>query len=254
MKKSVKLQQITDYLDNRLEIKAFMRDSSNNGLQVEASGVVSKIVCGVDGCRELFIKAAEANADLVIVHHGLSWGGEPRRLTGIDSERFGTLFRKNINLYACHLPLDAHPEIGNNAILCSKLPLKERESFFSYCSYNIGYCGSLEQAVKPESIAEIFNIPDAKLFGAVNSLVKKIAVVSGGAGLEAVAEAAERGCNMLITGEMEHVMYHAAIESNITVLALGHYESETVGVRAITAEVAAKFDLPHEFIYIPTGL
>ena len=249
----VPLKEITAFLDNRLQIDKFPGDHSNNGLQAEASKSVRKIVCGVDACMELFIRAASLGAVLVVVHHVLRWGSEPRRLAGVDGEYFAMLFRKNMSLYACHLPLDAHPEIGNNALLCRKLPLKSRENFFCYDRAEIRFSGEMTTPVASDKMATFFNIPSAKLYGK-QCMVNKVAVVSGGAGRSAIIEAAAKGCQMLITGEMEHVMYHTANEYGVAVLALGHYASETFGVNAVTNEAAEKCGLDFEFIDIPTGL
>ncbi len=253
LNKEIPLNEIVDFLDTKLCVSSFPKDHSNNGLQAEASRTVKKIVCGVDACLELFVRAASLGADLVVVHHGLSWGSEPKRLAGVAGERFSLLFRKNMSLYACHLPLDAHPEIGNNALLCQKLPLKNREGFFWYDGSEIGFCGELQNPADASVIAGAFDIAGSKLYGR-GGIIHKAAVVSGGAGIAALEEAAAKGCQLLVTGEMEHVMYHAAMDYGVTVLALGHYSSETFGVKAVTAETAEKFGLEYEFIDIPTGL
>ncbi len=249
----VDIRTVAEWLDRRLGVGAFPEDVSNNGLQVEACRRVGKIVCGVDASLALFVRAAALGADLVIVHHGLSWGGNPKRLKGWIGERYGILFRRGISLYACHLPLDAHPELGNNAVLCDRLGLSEREPFFEYDGGKIGFTGMLGEAVQPERLAELFGCGGGALFGAIRPS-RRIAVVSGGAGIDALTEAALAGCDLLVTGEMEHVMYHPAHELNIGVLALGHYASETGGVRAAAEAAAEEFGLKWEFIDLPTGL
>ena len=111
------IHEVTAYLDEILNLKAFASDSSNNGLQFEGSREVTKAVFGVDACAGLFMDAADADADFVFVHHGLSWGGSLKRITGVDAERIAMLASNNISLYAAHLPLDANPEFGHNILL-----------------------------------------------------------------------------------------------------------------------------------------
>lgn len=122
----IQLSEITAYLDELLAVDSVPGDVSNNGLQVEAANEVGSAIFGVDACQALFDAAVAQNADFIFVHHGLSWGGEPRRFTGITGTRLGTLFAEGINLYAVHLPLDAHPEIGHNALLADMIGLRRR--------------------------------------------------------------------------------------------------------------------------------
>ena len=113
----MKLNDLTAFLDRELDLEGFSRDHSNNGLQIQGDEEVSSAVFGVDACQALFEEAVRRNAGFVFVHHGLSWGSEPRRFTGITARRLELMFRNKISLYAAHLPLDAHPEFGNNASL-----------------------------------------------------------------------------------------------------------------------------------------
>ncbi len=257
MEPVMKLHKIVEYLDKELDLKGFADDYSNNGLQAECSGEVRRIVFGVDACQALFEFAADSKADLVVVHHGLSWGGNPRRLAGIDAARFGTLFRHGISLYAAHLPLDAHPRFGNNAVLCQQIGLEELADFFPYCGRNIGFRGELPE---PRSMAELVgllqrDIPfQPQVLPSSRKTFRRIAVVSGGGGLDAVREAAASGADLLLTGEFTHVMYHEAKERNLAVLAMGHYASETTGPRALMAEVEHRYDVDCLFGDFPTGL
>ncbi len=254
---TVALKTVTEWLDGRLMTAQFSRDHSNNGLQIEGRSAVSKVVGGVDGCLGLFEAARGAGADLVLVHHGLSWGGEPRRWTGWVAKRFGALFQHDISLYASHLPLDAHPECGNNAILADRIDLRERQPFFVYDGVPIGWTGRLTKPLLPEQLAAEYAraLPaQPRLFGMVGRPVARVAVVSGGGGLDGVIQAAEAGTELFITGEMEHVMFQAAQELGLGVLALGHYASETVGVKRLLEELATQFGLRTEFIDLPTGL
>ncbi len=253
----MKLRELVAYLDERLSLAAFAGEASNNGLQVEGNCEVKRAVFGVDGSLALFERAAELGADFVFVHHGLSWGGEPRRLRGYIGKRFETLFCNGISLYAAHLPLDAHSEIGNNAGLAAMAGLKGLEPFCDYHGYKIGFLGEpgaiVTAAMLAEQLGNALNA-ETKLIADHGCRIRRAAIVSGGGGMDALEQAAEAGADLLITGEMEHVMYHPARELGVPVLALGHYASETVGPRLVMKECRAKFDLHCEFVELPTGL
>lgn len=253
----MKLQKIVKYLNSELKLADFASDISNNGLQIEAGTEVNKIVFGVDGCLELFEQAPRCKADMVIVHHGISWGSNPRRFDGYVGKRLQLMFQNNISLYAAHLPLDAHPEIGNNAQLCDIIGLKDREGFFEYNGCNIGFIGEMPRKMLVADIAAIFEDrlnTKGKLHGDNESRVSRIAVVSGGGGQDSLQQAASAGADLLITGEFCHEMYHLQQELDLPVLSLGHYASETVGVKALMERITEIFDLETEFIDIPTGL
>jgi len=253
------LKEITAYLDGLLDLERFGADSSNNGLQVEGSPVVEKIVFGVDACLELFELAIEADADMVFTHHGLSWGGGFQRVTGIDAARFAALFANGISLYSAHLPLDAHPRVGHNAVIAEKLGLLERRSFAEYAGVEIGVAGKLE---KPLSAAELadelknkLGFDDISILGGGNGeKIETVGVVSGGAGSDGVIAAAGEGLDCLVTGEMGHASWHVVRESGVAVLAAGHYATEKPGVLAVMDGIAAEFDVETLFVDIPTGL
>lgn len=253
----MKLQELTSFLDNTLALDKFSRDASNNGLQVEGKSEVNFAVFGVDACQELFDAAAERGADFIFVHHGMSWGSEPRRFSGIVAKRLSTLFQNGISLYAAHLPLDAHPELGNNAQLADMIGLKERMPFFEYSGVDIGFSGVLKEAAPCHLLAEYLGKKlsvEPIIYGDVKREVKKIAIVSGGGGLGGLEDAYSRNCDLLITGEFDHTMYHPQKEMGVNVISLGHYASETVGPYAVMQKIQSVFNLPVEFINIPTGL
>lgn len=253
----MKRDELTKFLDGVLNIAAFPGDVSNNGMQVEGRDEVRKAVFAVDASQSLFDAAAERNADFIFVHHGLSWGANPRRLTGFTAKRFRTLFTHDITLYAAHLPLDAAPEFGNNAVLAKFIKLRKLVPFFRYDGADIGFLGTLPAARKLGNLQSFFEERfgvEARVLGDADKSCRKVAVVSGGGGLGSLEEAAELGADLLLTGELDHTMYHPALESGVAVLALGHYASETTGPRALMEVVSAKFDLETEFIDLPTGL
>lgn len=250
------LTELVGFFDSYLRIGDFPGDVSNNGLQVEGKDEVHRAVFGVDACQTLFDRAAEWDADFIFVHHGLSWGAYPKRFTGIEALRFGSLFRSRTTLYAVHLPLDAHEKSGNNAVLADMLDLRDRKKFFQYDGCYIGFCGTMPESVEAVELADLFQkkFPFAKINLLGSGKVKKVAVVSGGGGLESLEAAHAAGADLLLTGELTHVMYHPAIEYGIPVLALGHYASETTGPQAMCRLTAEKFGIECKFIDIPTGL
>ena len=245
------------WLDAKLKPQDFSTDASNNGLQVEGKDEVRKAVFAVDASLALFELAAERKADFVFVHHGLSWGAEPRRLTGVAARRYRELFVHGISLYAAHLPLDAAPAFGNNAVLSRMIGLEKLEPFFNYHGVDIGFIGDLSVAKTAAELKKIYDDTlggGAALLGDAAKVCRKIAIVSGGGGLESLEEAINRGADLLVTGELGHVMYHYALESRVAVLALGHYLSETTGPRALMELAANELKLETEFVDLPTGL
>ena len=252
-----KLKVVTNYLDTLLGISKVPNDSSNNGLQIEGSGTVNKIVFGVDASLELAERAAEVNADMIFVHHGFSWGNGFTKITGIDAKRFKLLLNHNISLYAVHLPLDAHPVIGHNAIIAKKLKLHNCRAFAKYAGIEIGVMGELSKAMGVASFAEFMaqqlNLKTAT-YGIRKGKLKKIGVISGGAGSDGVLAAAKEGLDCLVTGEMGHSSWHIIRETGIAVITGGHYATEIPGVIAVMEDLENMFDVECEFIDIPTGL
>lgn len=252
---TVSRQVLTTFLDELLRLPPGGHDSSNNGLQVEGNGTVHKVVFGVDACATLFERAAEAAADYIIVHHGLSWGDNQRYLTGIRADRLKTLFGHGISLYASHLPLDMHPEIGHNAVIARRLGLRKLKPFFKYGSVEIGCCGELPHPLTPATLAQRVNAAlhtVSELLAVGPSTVHRVGVVSGG-GADAAEACAEQQCEALVTGEIGHSHVHPIREAGVNVIAAGHYRSEVPGLEALMERVSAKFHVACEFIDVPTG-
>lgn len=250
--------ELVKFLDTELKIADFPGDVSNNGLQIEGSDEVRKILFAVDGCLDIFEQAVKNQCDFIFVHHGISWGGGIKRWVNADARRFAALFKNDISLYAAHLPLDANEKFGNNAVLCQYADLAEKEKFFNYAGSDIGFCGMLAKEITLKALAEKVSAPLGGKFllrGDENRLCRKAAIVSGGGGIDSILEAAEKGCDLLITGEMEHIMHHAALENDVAVIALGHYASETTGPKALMAHVQKNFPgVETVFADSPTGL
>ncbi|RLI75685.1 Nif3-like dinuclear metal center hexameric protein [Archaeoglobales archaeon] len=249
----MELSKIVSFLDKYLEIEKF-NDSSNNGLQVEGVKEIDKIAFAVDACFETFEKAAKINANLIVVHHGLIWGGIDY-VRGILFRRLKFLIENGISLYAAHLPLDAHPEVGNNIMLLKMLNLKPKEPFGEYKGIKIGYIGEFDE---PKLFDEIVNTVEAKLNVKAKVLdfgdkgIRRVAAVSG-KGTFSLNEAIKNDVDLLITGEAEHEAYHIAKDGKINIIFAGHYTTETLGIKALMGVIEQKLDVDVEFIDTPTG-
>jgi dinuclear metal center YbgI/SA1388 family protein len=247
------LSDIIAYLDELLEAPDFP-DYGPNGLQVPGAEDVTILATGVSAHRELFERAAEAGAQLVIAHHGLFWDFHPRSLSPAMRERLRVLFENDIALAGYHLPLDAHPEVGNNAILAERLGCERHEAFGSHKGAAIGRCGTFPGDGIPA--AELFErVRDVTaraptVFDGGPERVRRIGIVSGG-GAGWLEEAIDAGLDAFLTGEpREHVM-SLAREAGIHFIAAGHYATETFGVRALGDWLVERFGIRHVWVDIP---
>lgn len=245
----MKLRKVCRFLDDYLQVRNF-KDVSNNGLQVEGGDEVERIAFAVDASMDSFKAAKAVNADLLVVHHGLIWGGIDY-VRGIKARRIGFLLENKLSLYAAHLPLDAHREVGNNALILREVGAEPLEEFGDYKGVKIGFSSIMDEERRVGEIAEKLGAIKVLPFG--DEKVKKIAAVSGRGGF-AVSEAIENGVELLITGEPEHEVYHIAKEGNLNVIFLGHYESEKFGVKALSEVVRKNLGLETIFLDIPTNL
>lgn len=231
-------------------------DDSLNGLQVGRSdGPVTRMAFAVDACLESIRRARDAGAQVLFVHHGLFWG-KPTAITGTLRERISELLAADLALYACHLPLDAHAELGNNAVLARMIGLADIEPFGSYHGVKIGFKGRLKAPITlDEAIARVLPGGDSPrsvlAFGPAR--VSTVAVVSGGAPFEAFQAIAE-GIDLYVTGEPSHSIYHEVMEAGLNVLAAGHYTTEVHGVQAVAGRVARDLGIATAFMDYPTGL
>jgi dinuclear metal center YbgI/SA1388 family protein len=247
-----RLQDVIDYLDELLDTQEF-EDDCPNGLQVPGADELSAVVTGVSAHGELFERAAEAGAQLVIAHHGLFWDFHPRSVSPAMRERLRVLFDNDIALAAYHLPLDAHPEVGNNALICAALGLERGEPFGERRGRSLGFVGRSDAGVQFEELrtrcaAAFGQEPFAWDTGP--GLVHSVGVVSGAAA-SSFGEAIARGLDAFLTGEpAEHVMADAK-ETGTHFIAGGHYGTETFGVRRLGELVAERFGVEHRFIAIP---
>jgi len=250
-------QKLDEYFRGILDIEGLKdTDSSLNGIQIDNDGSpVKKIAFSVDAGLEVFKRAAEAGAGLLFVHHGLFWGA-PLALEGGHRERIKFLLDNNLALYGVHLPLDQHPEFGNNAVLAELLGVKDKEPFGICYGKKVGYKGilskplTIDEAVKKISF---MNRPPTGVFPFGKKENSSCAILSGGAGYEAM-QAIKEGVDLYVTGETSHTAYHSAMEGRLNIIAGGHYSTEVWGVRRLMEEVKKQFDVEAEFIDVPTGL
>jgi dinuclear metal center YbgI/SA1388 family protein len=244
------LKDLTDYLDHYLSTDAFS-DAAVNGLQVENTGSVNRIGLAVDACLESIVLAAEKHCDLLIVHHGLLWGAD-NRLCGHTYRRIRALIRADIALYAAHLPLDAHAEVGNNIQIAKRMALCDVRPFGTFGGSPVGVQGFLEHPIPlDESLAictRKIGPPKTVLrFGPEQ--VARIGIVTGSATDAALFdEASHNGIDLLITGEPKQAAYGLAQEYGLNIFYGGHYHTETFGLRALAEHLLAHFGLPVEFI------
>ncbi len=251
----MKLSELTDYLDAYLRI-AEIEDSSKNGLQVEGPEEVSKVALAVDGCLAAFEQAVEAEAQLLIVHHGLFWD-EPLRLVGPHFRRVRTLIEGGCGLYAAHLPLDAHPEVGNNAELARLLGLGDVRPFGKYHGVEIGIAGVLDPPLEMPALIgrliQALNRPPIRVLAHGPERAHRVGCISGFA-VSMVDQVEEAGLDTFITGETSHGYFHQAAERGLNLLFAGHYATETLGVKALGRHLEEKFGLETIFLDIPTGM
>lgn len=251
---SLPLKKLVSFLTGELGLSEFPRDESANGLQVEGGRSVRKIGLAVDACEYVFNKAAGQQVDFLIVHHGLVWGGI-RSVTGILKKRIKLLLDHDISLYACHLPLDWHPEYGNNAQLRSLLGLSRAGEFGEYHGKRIGCRGRLN---KEMALNDFLLRVDKRLGTTSRAIdfgrkVKNVGIVSGG-GWSALYDAEYHDIDTFLTGEPSHSAYTLAEELKVNLIFAGHYATETAGVRAVGAMLTKKFAIETVFIDHPTGL
>ncbi|MCM1322372.1 MAG: Nif3-like dinuclear metal center hexameric protein [Bacteroides sp.] len=253
------LTEIDSWLKALLRIEEYPSDPSLNGIQIANDAPehtqVSKAAFAVDACLETMRRAANASAGLLFVHHGIFWGHE-QALAGTHYERAACCIKHNLALYACHIPLDAHETVGNNACLAKRLDLENVKPFGLWRAMTIGVQGKFKQPETLDSIVrKLFpggEQPRTILpFG--KQQISTAGIISGGAG-DDIDQAAAAGLDVFITGEISHECYHFALENHINVIAGGHYQTETAGVRAVMEKFARETNTETVFIDVPTGL
>ncbi len=228
-------------------------DGAANGLQVDGRGPITKIAATVDASLATVKLASAAKADLLIVHHGLFWSPS-HPWTGKKHELLRLLVENNLAVYSSHLPLDAHPKLGNNAQLCTALGLKKLKPFFLTHGQTIGFKSQMK--ISRANLAKRLEHATGtkpKIIPGGNEICEHIGVVTGGAGGD-LKIAADEGVDTFITGEGPHWTFALAEELGLNVLYGGHYATETFGVKALAAHLSRKFGVPWTFVDHPTGL
>jgi len=253
---SVPLAEVAEYLDTYLQVKDIPDEAGAiNGLQVENNGTVDRIVAAVDASLETITAAAREGSagTLLLVHHGLLWDGNVP-LTGRRYRKVRALMDRNIALYAAHIPLDLHPEVGNNIVLAKRLEVALEGWFGEYKGQRIGVYGELalphEELVK--RLESQLGAP-ARLVPGGPAATARVGIVTG-AGSGYLREAHSLGLDTLITGEGPHHSYIDAMELGINLVLAGHYATEQVGVQALAQHLGLYFELPWEFHRHPTGM
>ncbi|MFV1996261.1 MAG: Nif3-like dinuclear metal center hexameric protein [Verrucomicrobiales bacterium] len=249
------LDEIVSYLDGLLRIEEVPDyEEALNGLQLGNGGEISRIGAAVDACSPVIERAIEAGIDLLIVHHGLFWGGAQPIVGGLYQKMKGAL-EGNLAVYSAHIPLDVHPDFGNNALLARALGLVDPRPFFDWKGIQLG----LRATAEGGRAALVASLEKATGGGAVHlcpggpESIREVGVITGGAGGE-ISQVAAAGIDTFITGEGPHWSYTAAEELGVNILYGGHYATETFGVRALAQHLGAREDLPWEFIDHPSGM
>ena len=257
------LLEIVRYCDTTLRTESIKDyDGAGNGLQVENQGSISRIAAAVDASAATIRMAIRAQANLLVVHHGLFWSVRQPWI-GANYQILRLLLENNLAVYSSHLPLDAHPRLGNNALLCAALGLKNLRPFFFEKDQFLGFQArakiplhELTHRLERATGTKPLLIPGGARHAEDNPrgiMARRIGVVTGGAGGE-LKRAAKEGIDTFITGEGPHWTYALAEELGVNVLYGGHYATETFGVKALAADLSKKFRVPWVFLDHPTGL
>ncbi len=237
-------------LDAELRIKAF-HDVSNNGLQIENVGPITKVVTAVDASLETFEAAVAQGAQMVLVHHGLSWGNSLAYITGLNRKLVGYALEHNLAVYGAHLPLDAHPTLGNNAQLARALGLEAVRPFMEYHGQMIGFAGTLPQPLTREAFEALVRtaVRPQRLerFAYGPERIRTVGICSGGAP-EGVEQAAREGLDIYLCGEANLVAYNLAKQLQTNALFAGHYATERFGIRALGEWLHAQTGLEVAFV------
>lgn len=246
---------LTKFLSDYLLIHD-VKDGSWNGLQFQGKEEIQKVGVAVDAGIETFVKAEKENVDFLIVHHGLYWKSIDPSIAGWNKTRIDILSKNNMSLYAAHLPLDRHPDVGNNTGLLNIIGAEKTGEFMVRDGKNIGWTGKLDTSKSISEIEEILkkeigSNPKTLAFG--KGKIETVAVCSGGGGYDGFYEALNISVDLLITGDAIEI-YQTAKDAAMNVIFAGHYATETVGVKLLAKKLEEEFKLETVFLDTPTGL
>lgn len=245
--------EITAFLDDFLDVRGFA-DFGPNGLQVPGRAEVERVATGVSASLELFERAIAGGAGLVLVHHGLFWDKAPRALSPALAARLRALLSAEVALAAYHLPLDAHPEVGNNALIAAGLGAQAHGTLAPHGGRDIGVVASYgRDGIEAGELLDRVRALTGReplVFDAGPSRVRSLGIVSGGAAGD-LERAAAAGLDAFLTGEPSEPVMTQAREAGLHFIAAGHYATETFGIRRLGELVAERFGVAHEFIDVP---
>ena len=250
----VKLESLLYFLEDAFQTSSHPDyPGAVNGLQVEGRTEVRHLGAAVDASEETIQEAIRRGVDLLLVHHGLFWGGL-KPLTGSHFRKVAPLIRDEVGIYSLHLPLDSHPEFGNNALLLSALGLNREGRFGVFKEIQVGWWGT-DGCLRDDLLQRLEKTVEGpcRLIPGGPERVDKVGVVTGG-GASTLGEASAMGLDALITGEAPHHSYHEAMEFGVNLFLGGHYATETFGVKALASHLADHFGISWEFLHFPTGL
>jgi dinuclear metal center YbgI/SA1388 family protein len=258
MQSATDLHEITNYLNQELSVASF-DDSAHNGLQIESpSASISTVGFAVDAGYSVLREAVERGCQLLVVHHGVLWGKE-QPVTGVWAKKLALCLSKGLSLYAAHLPLDGHPTLGNAAVLAREvLRAVALRPEFDYHGSPIGVAAELSTPLSLEAITDML----ARCDGATNpplvlpfgkKTVSRVGIATGSATFM-IPHAARMGLDLFVTGEPKQESYHVAKELGLSVICMGHYASETFGVRALQRILESRYGVKTEWISEPTGI
>ncbi len=242
------LKKIIQWCDQTLNTHEF-KDYAPNGLQIEGKSEVQKILCAVTASQEAIDAAIAQNADLLLVHHGYFWKGEPYPITGMRGKRIKSLIQHDISLVGYHLPLDSHPSLGNNAAIAELLQLENLQALDPSERHPIGNIGFLKQAL---SATEFRDYLTARLgfntihLPAEKSQIQKIGFCTGAA-QDFIVKAAEQGCDAFISGEVSERTYYEAKELGVHYYACGHHATERYGVQRLAKAISEQFNIEYSY-------
>lgn len=244
---------LVEFCDRLLEAGLY-QDAGVNGLQVEGARQIQRLAVAVSASRRTLSAAAEWGAQALLVHHGLLWGSRLGPITGVFADRLRILFQNDINLIAYHLPLDGHPEIGNNALLAGAAGYSVTGRFAEVAGRPLGVIGERSPGLSVEMLAETLEAELARVPLVVGHVTDEPLARIGfltGSGSSAVAEARQAGCRALVTGDIREPTMAEARELGLVVIAAGHEATERFGVMALAAEIQSTFGIETRFFPDP---
>lgn len=242
------LQEILQWCNDTLKTPEF-KDYAPNGLQIEGKAEVKKILCAVTASQDAIDAAIAQQADLLLVHHGYFWKGEPYPITGMRGKRIKALIQHDISLVAYHLPLDSHPTLGNNAAIADILELEIFEALDASERHPIGNIGYLKQALSPEAFKQLLTERlgfDTIHLPANKASIQKVGFCTGAA-QDFISKAAEQNCDAYISGEVSERTYYEAKELDVHYYACGHHATERYGVQRLGKAISEQFNLEYSY-------